>query len=402
MVITDKDRIEEALSRRIDAVYPSKGALERVLLSGKRLRIYLGIDPTGPSLHLGHASNLLALKKFQELGHEIILLVGDFTAMIGDPTGKLSARKQLSPKEVKRNMKTFKKQAGKLISFSGRNSAKLKFNSKWLGKLTFSDVVKLAAQVTVGQMLKRDMFQKRMEGNKEIYLHEFLYPLMQGYDAVAMDVDMELGGSDQTFNMLIGRDLMRKIKDKEKFVITTKLLENPKTGEKLMNKSEGGLVNLDDKPADMFGKIMALDDEVMFTLAEFSSEMPMEKVRELERKVGGGMNPRDAKLVIAREIVALVHGDSEADKAREEFIKIFSDKELPDEMPEIEVGGEISLVGLLMKAGVKSKSEARRLIIQNAVKINDEVHSDIRETLFPKSGDVLKVGKHHFYRLTRK
>ncbi len=394
---TDKQKIDEALSRGVDTIYPSREALEQVLRSGRKLRIYHGVDPTGQHLHIGHATNLLTLSRLQKLGHEIIFLIGDFTARIGDPSEKSSVRTQLNDKEVKQNSKTFKKQASKVIAFSGSNAAKVKFNSVWLKKLSFADVLELASHVTVQQMVKRGMFQKRIEENKDVWLHEFLYPLMQGYDSVAMDVNMEIGGTDQMFNMMMGRTLLKKMKGKEKFVLTTKLLENPKTGKKLMNKSEGGLINLDDEPNDMFGKVMALDDEVMFSVAELSSTMPLADIKKLKE-----LSPRDAKLAIARTIVAMYHSEDYAEQAENEFIEVFSKNATPHDAPTLSVPKEISIVDLLVKAGVSSKSEARRLIEQGAVKINNDAHADIHETLSLKDGDVLKIGKHRFFKIESK
>ncbi|MFA6355172.1 MAG: tyrosine--tRNA ligase, partial [Candidatus Paceibacterota bacterium] len=236
----------ELLTRGISSIYPNREFLENKIKKGEKLTIYLGIDPTGPTLHLGHAIPIKKLSELQKAGHKIILLMGDFTAMIGDPTDKGAARKQLTHKQVMTNLKNYKKQASSLISFTGKNPAQIKFNSKWLGKMNFEEVLSLASNMTVQQMLERDMFKKRVEEEKPIYLHEFMYPLMQGYDSVAMKVDGEIGGNDQTFNMLCGRDLMKTISGKEKFVITMKLLED-NSGKK-MGKTEGNMIALSDTP----------------------------------------------------------------------------------------------------------------------------------------------------------
>lgn len=437
-VSTDKNLINEALTRSVDKIYPTRAALEKELLSGRRLRIYLGVDPTGSHLHLGHATNLLTLRRFQELGHEIILLIGDFTARIGDPTDKLAPRQPLIEKEIKDNLKTFKTQAAKIIGFSGANAAKIEFNSKWLKKMVFTDVLELVGNFTVQQMLERDMFQRRLsawicptcktrnildpsipnpeqletrcpkcgwygtlnnvliEKNKPINIKEFLYPLMQGYDSVAMDVDMEIGGTDQTFNMLVGRTLIKTLKNKEKFVIITKLLIDPETNKKIMNKSEGGLVNLDDEPNDMFGKVMALQDSAIIPVAEFSTDMPLGEVQALTKEE----NPKDAKLRVAYEVVKTYHSAKDADKAKENWIKTFSNREVPEDAKELKVKKEIPIMELLLASGVGSKSEARRLIQQKAVKINDIVKENPDETLKLKGGEILKVGKHRFFKLT--
>lgn len=395
-VSTNKATIEELLTRSVDMVYPTKDALEKVLLSGKRIRLYLGIDPTSPHLHLGHAENILMLRRFQDLGHEVILLMGDFTGRIGDPTDKMAARTQLTEAQVKENLKTFKAQASKLLRFTGTNAAKIKFNADWNSKLTFEDVIRLAAHFTVQQMIERSMFQERIKAGKPIGLHEFFYPLMQGYDSVAMEVDLEVGGTDQTFNMLAGRTLMKAMLNKEKFVITNRLIEDPVTGKK-MSKTEGSLVNIDDTPHDMFGKMMALPDELAFTVAELATCMPMDKVHELQNEVKKGVNPRDAKLVIAEETVALYHSPEEAKTAKEEWVRVFSKKERPEDAPKLKLEkNEFSLIELLVLAGVPSKSEARRLVEQRAVKINDVVMNEVNKIVTMKSGDILRFGKHHF------
>lgn len=399
-----KEKIKEVLERAIEKIYPSKEALEKVLFSGRKLTIYLGVDPTSPHLHLGHATNLLVLKQFQESGHKIILLIGDFTARIGDPTDKLSSRQPLTEKQVKNNLKTFKKQASKIIKFTGSNPARVMFNSKWHSKMSFEDIIELAQHVTVQQLIGREMFQKRMAEGKSIGVHEFLYPLLQGYDSVAMDVDAEIGGTDQTFNMLVGRDLMRVLKNKEKFVLTTKLLVNPETGKKLMNKSEGGLINLDDSPKEMFGKVMAFDDEGMFSLAELCTEMDIKRLGLLKKQVAQNkINPRDAKTEIAFEIVKLYWNKKEAQSARKEFFRIFSQKKMPKEIPVIKIAKKaINILDLLTLSGVKSKSEARRLIFQDAVKINKEVVKDWRIKIKIINGMIIQIGKRKFVKIISK
>jgi len=399
----DKNLIKEALERSVDVIYPSRQELERALIAGKKLRIYLGVDPTGPHLHFGHATNFLMLKRFQELGHEIILLIGDFTARIGDPTDKLAPRQPLSEEQIAENFKTFKNQVSKIIKFDGPNKAQVKFNSKWLGKMSFADVIKLSQHVTVQQMSQRDMFQERIKADKPISLNEFLYPLMQGYDSVAMDVDMEIGGTDQTFNMLMGRDLQKIYNNKEKFVITTKLLVNPKTNKKLMNKSEGGMINLDDVPNDIFGKIMAIDDVAMFALAEYSTEMPMEEVEMLKKKVGADkMSPRDAKLKVAFAAVEMLYGKKEAEKAEEEFVRVISEKGIPKQIPSLTLNPKpLTLVELLVKAKLAaSKSEARRLVEQGGVKIDNEKQDDPNKVISLKKEILLQVGKRKFLKIS--
>lgn len=392
------DSFEDALTRSVDRIYPDKKTLEEILKKGKKLKIYLGIDPTSPHLHIGHAATLLTLKRFQELGHTIIFLVGDFTAQIGDPTDKLAPRQPLSPVEIKENMETFKKQAGRIISFSGKDAARIAFNSTWYNKMTFAEVVKLAEHFTVQQMIERDMFQRRLEAKKPIGLHEFLYPLMQGYDSVALDVDMEIGGTDQTFNMLAGRTLMKALKGKEKFVLTVKLLVDAASGKKL-SKTEGSLINLDDAPNDMFGKMMAVPDGMIVPVAELATEMKKEEIAKLKKMA----NPRDAKMEVAAALVSLYHGNHEAQEAREHFKKLFSKKEIPDDI-EVKVISPSTLMSgtmaTLIALGGKSNSEWRRLLSQNAIKKNGKVIKDPDEKV--RDGDIIKIGKKEFVKIKSK
>ncbi len=393
-VVKDPALIRKTLSRSISAVYPTTETFEKKLLSGNRLRFYLGIDPTSPHLHLGHAVSLWVLRRFQDFGHEIILLVGDFTARIGDPTDKSSPRQPLTEAEVQKNLKTFKKQAAKIIKFDGTNPARLEFNSRWYNKMTFKEIIALAHHFTVQQMIERDMFQERMKNKKPIGLHEFLYPLMQGYDSVAMDVDVEVGGTDQIFNMLAGRTLMKVLKHKEKFVIANKLLVSAESGKKL-SKTEGNLINLDEAPREMFGKTMAIPDEMILSIAELSTDMPMEKVQVLAKI----KNPRDAKLSLAETLVAIYHSPSAAKKAKEEFINTFSKREMPTDMPTVTLAQKkMRLVDFLLKAGVSSKSEARRLIQQGAIQVNQETVSSDDEMIFAP-GDIVKIGKKRFLKI---
>lgn len=397
--------VDEALGRSIDKIYPSKDALREAILAGRRLKIYLGVDPTGQHLHLGQLTNFLVLKKLQDLGQEIILLIGDFTAQIGDPTDKLATRKPLTKAEVLANAKTFKEQAGRIIRFSGPNPAKIDFNSRWLEKMNLADWMKLSACVTEQQMIARDMFQERLKEKKPIALHEFAYPLLQGYDSVALGVDMEIGGTDQTFNMLMGRHLVKIYNNKEKFVLTTKLLENPKTGKKLMNKSEGGMINLDDSPEDIFGKVMSLDDAAMFSVAEFSTEMPIAKIDSLKKGVTSGkMNPRDAKAEIAAAVVTVMYGEKAAQAAGEVFKKTFSQREAPVDAPFLKVTSGTTATLLVRDSGAAdSNSEARRLVEQGALEINGKVIKDpnlkILEKLRPTDGEPGKIGKKRFFRI---
>jgi len=394
-VETNLKKIKEILfSRYIEKVYPSKEKLKSLLKSDKRLAIYIGIDPTAPHLHLGHSTNFLLLKKFQELGHKVILLIGDFTARIGDPTGKLSARKPLSEQEILRNCRGYKTQTGKILDFvSKENPAELKFNSQWLSQLRLDEIIKLMAETTVGQILKREMFQRRIKEEKEIYLNEFLYPLLQGYDSVAMRIDIEMGGNDQTFNMMVGRDLVKDYLDKEKIVISTKLLINPKTQRKLMSKSEGNFIALDDSPDQMYGKIMALPDEVVLPVFNLCTEIEDEKIKEIMK-----LNPREAKTKLAKEIVSIYYGRGKAERAEREFNRVFREKKLPTIIPQVRIKEKsLNILELLVKIKlISSKSEAKRLILQKAVKINGVLKENWQEIIEIKKGIVIQVGKRRF------
>ena len=359
-ISVDNMAIDSALSRGVEKVFPNKESVESFLKKGQRLTIYLGIDPTGPTIHLGHVIPIRKLGQLQKLGHKIIFLIGDFTAMIGDPTDKTAARKQLTREQVLDNCKKYQDQAGHFIDFTGPNKAEIRFNSKWLASLSFVDVVKLASHVTVDQMLKRDMFEKRMAEGKPVYLHEFLYPLMQGYDSVAMDVDGEIGGNDQTFNMLAGRDLAKVLSGKDKFVITTKLLVD-QSGKK-MGKTEGNMVSLDQTPSDMFGKIMSWPDELISTGFELLTDIPMNEIKSIGEKMFEGSNARDAKARLAEEIISSIHGKGKAAQAREQFFSTFKEGAIPEDAIKATVKKGEKLVDILLaQKVVSSKGDFRRL-----------------------------------------
>ena len=399
-MVTNPEKIQEVLTCGVERIYPSREEFEKKLMSGERLRIYLGIDPTSPHLHIGHLAPLLALRRFQDLGHEVILLIGDFTAQIGDPTDKASPRQPLTARQVREHLRTFKKQASKVLKIGGLRGAKLKFNSQWLSNLTLANFVDLARRTTVQQLLARDMFQERMKSDRPISLHEFVYPLLQGYDSVAMGVDVEIGGNDQTFNMLVGRDLMKSFLNKEKFVLATRLVVNPATGKKF-SKTGGALVNVDDEPNDMFVKVMAIDDAVIVAIAELATQMPLSRVREIEVALRNGtMPPRDVKLEVAHAVVATLHSQEKADEAKTEFIRVFSEHRAPSEIETRKIGKpQIALFELLILTKTAgSNSEARRLIEQGGVSLNDERRSDPNEMVHIQ-GQTLRVGKHRFIKI---
>jgi len=403
MIDTNPQKIEEILTRGVENVYPSKEELGKVLLSGKKLRIYNGIDPTG-KLHVGHAAVLLKLRQLQDLGHEVIVLIGDFTATIGDPTGKSKTRKSLTRKEVLKNAKDYKKLVGKILDLK-KSNVRFLYNEKWTNKLKPSDLLSVASNFTVARLLERDMFQERMKAGEDISAQEFFYPILQAYDSVVMDVDMEIGGNDQTFNMLAGRTLMRKMKNKEKFVLATKLLVDA-TGKK-MGKTEGNMVNLDENPNDMYGKVMSWPDGLVVPALEICTRVPMDKIEEVKKMP----NPRDQKVFLAKEIVKMYHGEKEAQKAEEEFNKIFRNKELPSDMPVFEVTKNNYFISDLLVESklVSSKNEAKRLVEGGGVEIingdptngdNKERISDWRKEVILEDGMIIKVGSRKFVKIS--
>ena len=390
--ITDKNRIEEIFARgTVVEVLPSKEALMNKLLSGDRLKIYFGCDPTSKSLHLAHARIIMFMEELRQLGHEIVILFGDFTARIGDPTDKATTRKQLSSEDVASNVRGWVEQVRPIIRFDiDENPAKIVYNSEWLSKLTFSDVVELASNFTVQQMLERDMFEKRLKDNIPIHLHEFMYPLMQGYDSVAMNVDAEVCGTDQTFNALAGRTLLKRLKNKEKFVIAMDLMANPKTGA-LMSKSQGTGVFIDSTSNDLFGAIMSQTDEMIDPLFLMCTRIPMS-----EKDALIALGPREAKARIAFDIVRRFHGEIAAKSAEESFNNAFSKGGVPDDIQEVTIADGESLADALVKAKiVPSKTEWRRLIEAGGIKTEDDVK--ITDPNFkPAKGMVLKIGKRRF------
>lgn len=394
-IITDTGKVDAVLDRGVIVkVLPSKDAFRQKLLRGERIRIYIGADPTSTALHLSHAKNYLLLEEFRQLGHEVIVLFGDFTARIGDPSDRTGARKQLTEKEVRGNVDLWKKQIRPLMNFDDSvNPPRVLYNSEWLAPLRFEDVLELAANFTVQQMIERDMFQKRLKKGVSIHLHEFLYPLMQGYDSVAMEVDAELCGTDQTFNALAGRTLLKRLKGKDKFVIIVNLLEDPATGE-LMSKSKSTGVFLDSTPEELYGAVMAQSDEMTQPLLVNLTRIPLQEVDEISKQ-----HPRDAKQRVAWEITKLFHGESIAKKAEEHFVKTFQKRETPGDISEIKVKPGTPLKDVLVEAAVvSSKSEFRRLVEAGAVE-NAETGEKITDLNTTADTMVVKVGKRRFVKI---
>ena len=391
-VNTDSNKIQELLTRGVENIYPTREFLEKELKSGRQLSLYTGYDPTAPTLHIGNGVTLMKLRQFQQLGHKVIMLIGDFTGLIGDPTDKGAARVQQTREQVLENCKEYQKQASAILDFSGDNPVELKFNSEWLGKLNFADVLELTSNFTVQRMLERDMFQKRQQDEKPIYLHEFLYPVMQAYDSVAMDVDGEVGGNDQTFNMLCGRDLMKSLKKKEKFVLTLKLLVDP-TGKK-MGKSEGNMVMFTDEPNDVFGKVMSWPDEMIPLGFEICTALSEEEI-----KTNMKLGPRDAKMSLAKDIVKTMFGITKANQAKKYFIGTFQRREVPDDVQEIKARvGELLSEVLARENIISSKSEFKRLIAGRGIAFESgEPVADLFQKIIKTT--TFKVGKKKFVKI---
>ncbi|OGD67498.1 tyrosine--tRNA ligase [Candidatus Campbellbacteria bacterium RIFOXYC2_FULL_35_25] len=389
-IITDAKKIDEILERgTIVQILPTKDEFRKKLLNGERLKFYIGFDATAPTLHLSHAKNLMLLEKFRKLGHEVIVLFGDFTARIGDPTGEKSSRKQLTRDDVLENVKIWKELIKPLMDFNDKeNPPVIKYNNEWLSKLNFEDIINLSSNFTVQQMIERDMFDKRLKDGKPIYLHEFFYPLMQGYDSVVMDVDVELCGTDQIFNALAGRTLLRKLKDKEKIVVAVTLMENPKTGE-LMSKSKGTGVFLDVSASDMYGQVMSQPDEMMEILFVNVTDLPLDEIKNLVK----GSNPMEVKKRLAFEIVKKMKGEEKAKEAEENFKTQFQKGGIPENIEEFEVKvGEGILAVLNQIDFVSSNGEARRKVVEKAVKLDGETIEDPTYTL--GAGEkIIKLGR---------
>lgn len=386
--------IDELLTRGVDTIYPTRDELEKVLKSGKKLRVYQGFDPTSPELHIGHLVGLRKLRQWQELGHEVIFLIGDFTGMIGDPTGKDTTRKVLTQEQVLENAKTYKEQASKILRFDGKNPALIKYNSEWLAKMSAIEFIELSRNLSIQQVMERDMFQKRFENNMDVAMNEFLYPVMQGYDSVAMDVDIEVGGTDQMFNMMMGRKLMRNIKKKEKFVMTTPILAD-ETGKKI-GKTEGNAIAFNDNPADFYRKIMALGDDVITKGLEYLTDVPMNEITEIKKKLDSGENPINSKKKLAFEITKQLHGEQEALSAADAFGKTVQNKETPAEMQSVDVvfsEGRFASDLLTASGLVTSNSEAKRVIEQGGMTIDNRKITDPKEIMNFKDGMVLVIKK---------
>ncbi len=375
--------------------------LEKKLRSDKKLRIKLGIDPSGADLHIGHMVVIRKLRAFQDLGHHILLLFGNFTGQIGDPTGKKDTRPAKTQEELEANAKHYIDQVSKVLDV---DKVEVVWNADWLQPLNFADVIKLASNFTVAQMLERDMFQERMKNNKPISLHEFMYPLMQGYDSVALKADVELGGTDQTFNLLAGRVLQKGYDQEPQNILTVPILEGL-DGKIKMGKSEGNYIGVSDEPNDMYGKVMSIPDELILRYFELATDVAMAEIDDLRKQLDDGANPRDLKMRLGRELVEIYHDAAAAEAAEAHFKQVFSKKELPDEILEKTVSeNELPLIDMVrLIDSISSNSEARRLIEGGGVKVDSKATKDIEFVVPIPEGDgvLLQVGKRRFLRIKK-
>jgi tyrosyl-tRNA synthetase len=376
--------------------------IEKSIKTGKPLNIKLGCDPSRPDLHIGHSVVLRKLAQFQQLGHQAILIIGDFTGMIGDPSGRNSTRPALTLEQTRINGESYFQQASKILD---KNETKIVYNSEWLGKMTFEDVIKLASKYTVARMLERDDFTKRYKAGEPISIHEFLYPLAQAMDSVAIQSDVELGGTDQKFNLLVGRDIQREYGVEPQVILTMPLLVGTDGVEK-MSKSYDNYIGISDPPEQIFGRTMSIPDTLIYTYFELATDVSNERLKEIKTALEDGKtNPRDLKRELARKLVSMYYDEDTALRAQEEFDKIFIKKEIPDEIDEfnIEENREINILDLLLLVNfAPSKGEAKRLVLQGGVSIDGEKVSDVHQNIKIKSGMILKVGKRKFLKLTEK
>ena len=397
------DEQMELLSRGVEGLYTHEELAERLRKAageGRQLRVKLGLDPTAPDIHLGHTVVLRKMRQFQDLGHKAVLIIGDYTARIGDPSGANKTRPMLTADQIDANAKTYFQQAEKILDMSP-DRLEVRCNSEWLEKLSFSDVVKLTAQMTVARMMERDTFELRYKAGAPIGVHEFLYPVLQGYDSVMVQADVELGGTDQTFNNLVGRDIQKAYGQQPQIVMVMPILVGLDGAEK-MSKSKDNYIGVTDDPNDMFGKVMSIPDSLMENYFTLLTDEPAELVRELVDPEK--THPRQAKAALGRMIVAQYHDEAAAAAAAEEFDRVFSQHNTPSDMPSISIaGGPVGIVDLIVQAAfAASNGEARRLVKQNAVSIDGEKITDTDAQVTPADGQVLRVGKRRFGRITIK
>ncbi|MCH7492113.1 tyrosine--tRNA ligase [Patescibacteria group bacterium] len=395
-----KEKIEELIDRGTEQIIV-KSSLAKKLSSGKPLRVKLGVDPTAPRLHLGHTVVLRKLRQFQELGHQVIFLIGDFTARIGDPSDRLAARKPLTDKEIQENIKTYKQQVGKVLDLT---KVEIRNNSEWHSNMDFAELFQLTSYFTVNQMLERDMYKERMKKKKPLWIHEFLYPILQGYDSVALQADVELGGTDQTFNLLAARDIQPHYHQPPQDILTVPLIEGT-DGKDKMSKSVGNTIDLQDTPKDMYGKTMSIPDKLIIKYFTLLTDVPLSSIKEYEKAMSGGANPKDYKAKLAQELVKMYHGNSQAITAAKEFNSLFKENKIPSDIPEYKIQKEETVTLLDIVANTKlatSRGEARRLIEQGAVQVDGQQIKGWKSKIQVKNGLVIKVGKRKFIKLVIK
>lgn len=392
---TDTKKIEEVLIRGAEEIIEQE-SLRKKLESGKQLRVKLGIDPTGSQLHIGHAVPLRKLRQFQDLGHQVILLIGDYTATIGDPSGRNETRPILSIEQIKENEKTYIEQAAKVLDIS---KVEIRHNGEWYGQPNFTGLLmELTSKITVARILERDDFQKRIKEGSDIQMQEIMYPLLQGYDSVALKADVEIGGTDQKFNLLMGRKLQKRYNQSEQDIVTVPLLVGT-DGVKKMSKTYDNFIALEDGANEMYGKTMSVADDLIIKYFELATGVSMEEIKELEKELKNGANPRDLKMRLAFEIVKMYHNEAEAKSAQENFVNTFAKKQTPDEMPEI-TPSVYDITSVLTESKIcKSKSEVRQMIDQGGVKVNEEKVPTGEYNFVVKSGDIIQKGSRFFVRV---
>lgn len=389
------DKIEELLTRGVANIIPNKEELKKLLASGKKLNVYLGIDPTATKIHLGHAVLLRKLNEFAKLGHNVTFLIGDFTALVGDTSDKESERPVLTPVEIQENFKTYKEQASKILDFS---KVTIRRNSEWLSKLTYSEVFKLKQQFSLNDFISRELIKKRLNEGKTIRLDEAEYPIMQGYDSYFLNTDLQLGGTDQTFNMQAGRTLQKKLRNKDSYILATEFLMG--TDGRKMSKSWGNAIWLGDEPSDMFAEVMAINDDLIEQYFTLGTNVSIEKIQEIKKS----NNPMDIKKELAKIIVAELHNAEEAEKAKANFEQTVQGEKIPENIPSFKINnGEQNIIDLLVQTKLaSSKSDAKRLVEQGGVSIDEVVIENSNETITPKDGMILKVGKRKFVKILLK
>lgn len=390
MMESFKQKINQVLNRGVDEIIEKQHFIKRIR-AGEKLRIKFGIDPTSPYLHLGHSIPLLKLKEFQELGHHIIFLIGDFTARIGDPSGRTSSRAPLSQKDVRENMKKYKQQAAKILNM---NKVEVRYNSEWWDKIRLGEFMKLAAKVTYSQVSQRADFKKRLAEDEDFTVEEFMYPILQGYDSVVLEADLEIGGIDQKFNMLMGRRIQKKYQQKPQDVMTLKLLVGV-DGERKMSKTFGNFIGIAESPQTQYGKIMSIPDKLVDDYFELCTRGSLKEIKKLSR--------RNKKAELARKIVSIYSGGKTAEEAEKEFSRVFKEKKLPSKIPTIRVKEkELNILDLLVIVKMSSsRAEAKRLVEQAGVKINGKIEKDWKKVVEIESGEIIQAGKRRFIKIVQ-